>query len=144
MVPFAALMIPLFRLIVRFRLLDTHTGLILTSLASVFLIFFFRQSYKSFPKEMIQAARADGAGGFRILWSLAAPTLKAAHAAAALSSLRPSRPNHVWPLVVLQGNAQKSVLLFVSTLASAYFPEYAVVMIAILTSTLPLTVIVFG
>lgn len=144
MVPFAALMIPLFRLIVRFHLLDTHTGLILTSLASVFLIFFFRQSYKSFPKEIIQAARVDGAGEFRIFWSIVVPSMKATYAAAAIYSFMNSWNNYMWPLIVLQSNDQKTMQLFVSSLASAYFPEYGVVMNAILISTLPMIVIFFG
>lgn len=144
MVPFAALMIPLFRLIVRFNLLDTHIGLVLTSLASVFLIFFFRQSFKSFPKEIIQAARVDGAGEFRIFWSIVAPSMKATYAAAAIYSFMTSWNNYMWPLIVLQSNEQKTMQLFVSTLASAYFPEYGVIMNAILISTLPMILIFFG
>ena len=52
--------------------------------------------------------------------------------------------NYMWPLIVLQSNDQKTMQLFVSSLASAYFPEYGVVMNAILISTLPMIVIFFG
>ncbi len=143
MVPFAALMIPLFRLIVWFQLIDTHAGLILTSLASVFLIFFFRQSYTSFPKEIIQAARVDGAGEFRIFWSIVAPSMKSTYAAAAIYSFMNSWNSYMWPLIVLQSNEQRTMQLLVSSLASAYFPEYGVIMNAILISTLPMMIIFF-
>ncbi len=144
MVPFAALMIPLFRLIVRLNLLDSHLGLILTSLTSVFLIFFFRQSFKSFPKEIIQAARVDGAGEFRIFYSIVVPSMKATYAAAAIYSFMTSWNAYMWPLIVLQSNQKKTMQLLISTMSSAYFPEYGVIMAAILISTLPMIIIFFG
>jgi len=81
MVPFIALMIPLFRLIVKMHLLNTHSGLVLTRIASVFIIFFLRQSFKAFPYEIIQAARVDGAGEFRIFFSIFIPSMKSSYAA---------------------------------------------------------------
>ncbi|WP_337960916.1 carbohydrate ABC transporter permease [Caloramator sp. mosi_1] len=107
MVPFAALMIPLFRLIVKLKLLNTHAGLILTSLASVFIIFFFRQSFKSFPKEIIQAARVDGAGEFKIFTSIVVPSMKSTYAAAAIYSFMTSWNAYLWPLIILQTDKQK-------------------------------------
>ncbi len=144
MVPFAALMIPLFRLIVSFNLLDNHAGLILTSLVSVFLVFFFRQSFKSFPKEIIQAARVDGAGEFRIFCSIVVPAMKATYAAAAIYAFMTSWNSYMWPLIVLQSNEQKTMQLLISTLSSAYFPEYGVIMTAIIISTLPMICIFFS
>lgn len=143
MVPFAALMIPLFKMTVRLNLLDSHAGLILTSLASVFLIFFFRQSFKSFPEEIIQAARVDGAGEFRIFYSIVAPSMRATYAAAAIYSFMSSWNAYMWPLIVLQSNQNKTMQLLISTMSSAYFPEYGVIMTAIFISTLPMIIIFF-
>jgi lactose/L-arabinose transport system permease protein len=143
MVPFAALMIPLFKLIVKLNLLDTHAGLILTTLASVFLIFFFRQSFKSFPKEIIQAARVDGAGELRIFYSIVVPSMKATYAAAAIYSFMTSWNGYMWPLIVLQSNQNKTMQLLISTMSSAYFPEYGLIMVAIMLSTLPMIIIFF-
>lgn len=144
MVPFAALMIPLFRLIARLNLLDTHTGLILASLTSVFLIFFFRQSFKNFPREIIQAARVDGAGEFRIFCSIVVPSMKATYAAGAIYSFMNSWNAYMWPLIVLQSNQKGTMQLLISTMSSAYFPEYGLIMAAILISTLPMIIIFFG
>lgn len=143
MVPFAALMIPLFRLIVKFKLLNTHTGLILTSVASVFIIFFFRQSYKGYPKEIIQAARVDGAGEFRIFYSIVMPSMKSTYAAAAIYSFMMSWNNYLWPLIMLQTDNKKTMTLLISSLSSAYFPEYGVIMTAIVIATLPMIIIFF-
>lgn len=144
MIPFAALMIPLFKLLVSLGLLDSHSGLILTSLPSVFLIFFFRQSFKSFPKEIIQAARVDGAGEFQILASIVVPSMKATYAAGAIYSFMSSWNAYMWPLIVLQSNQNATMQLLISNMSSAYFPEYGVIMTAIFISTLPMIIIFFG
>jgi lactose/L-arabinose transport system permease protein len=144
MVPFAALMIPLFRLLVKFGLLNTHTGLIITSIASVFIIFFFRQSLKSFPKDIIQAARVDGANEFKIFFSIVVPSMKSTYAAAAIYSFMTSWNAYLWPLIVLQSDKQKTVTLLISSLSSAYFPEYGVIMAAIVIATLPMIIIFFA
>lgn len=144
MVPFAALMIPLFKLIVKFGLLDKHSGLILTSIASVFIIFFFRQNLKTFPKDIVQAARVDGAGEFRIFWSIVIPSMKSTYAAAAIYTFMTSWNAYLWPLIVLQTDKQKTMTLLISSLSSAYFPEYGVIMTAIVVGTLPMIIIFFA
>ena len=144
MVPFIALMIPLFRLIVKMHLLNTHIGLVLTSIASVFIIFFFRQSFKAFPYEIIQAARVDGAGEFRIFFSIFIPSMKSTYAAAAIYSFMSSWNAYLWPLIILQTDKQKTVTLMISSMSSAYFPEYGVIMTAIVIATLPIIIVFFG
>jgi lactose/L-arabinose transport system permease protein len=143
MIPFAALMIPLFRLIVQFNLLNSHFGLILTSLASAFMIFFFRQSFKSFPREIIQAARVDGAGEFKIFFTIVAPAMKSTYAAGAIYAFMSSWNAYMWPLIVLQTDQQKTMQLLISTMSSVYFPEYGVIMAAIVLSTLPMIAVFF-
>jgi lactose/L-arabinose transport system permease protein len=143
MIPFAAIMIPLFQIIVKLHMLNSHMSLVLISLASAFIIFFFRQSFKSFPKEIIQSARVDGAGEFKIFYSIVIPSMKATYAAAAIYSFMTSWNAYLWPLIVLQTNQQKTMQLLVSTMTSAYFPEYGAVMMAIVISTLPMITIFF-
>ncbi|MDP4105897.1 MAG: carbohydrate ABC transporter permease, partial [Bacillota bacterium] len=66
MIPFAALMVPLFRMFASISEvapgigIDTITAVILPTVTTAFLIFFFRQSTKMFPKEILEAARIDG------------------------------------------------------------------------------------
>nr|WP_244262205.1 carbohydrate ABC transporter permease [Thermoanaerobacter wiegelii] len=144
MVPLAALMVPLFRLIVELKLLNTHAGVILPSIASVFIIFFFRQSFKSFPKEIIEAARVDGASEIRTFFSIVVPSMKSTYAAAAIFSFTTSWNSYLWPLIVLQTDNQKTMTLLISNLSSAYFPEYGVIMTAIVIATLPTLIIFFA
>ena len=67
MIPFAALMIPLFSMMAKANLLDTHWAVVLPSVASVYIIFYFRQCTKAFPKELLDAARVDGVKEWQIL-----------------------------------------------------------------------------
>ncbi len=144
MVPFAALMIPLFQIIVMFNLLNTHFALIITSVTSVFIIFFFRQSFLTYPYEIIQAARVDGAGEFRIFLNIFVPSMKSTFFAAAIYSFMTSWNSYMWPLIVLQTNDKKTTTLLISYLSSAYVPQYGVIMTAIVISTLPIVIIFFA
>lgn len=137
-------MIPLFKLIVKLNLLNTHTGVIITGVASVFLIFLFRQNFKSFPKEVIQAARVDGAGELKIFYSIVMPSMKSTYAAAAIFAFMTSWNNYLWPLIILQTDKQKTMQLLLSTMASAYVPQWGVLMVAIVITTLPMIILFFA
>ena len=56
----AAIMVPLFVMMAKLTLINTFTAILLPSIASVFIIFYFRQSTKAFPSELRDAARVDG------------------------------------------------------------------------------------
>lgn len=79
MIPGQLLLIPLYLLIVRFGWTDSYQALIVPAMMSTFGIFMFRQTFKTIPQDLIDAARIDGANEFtilfRILWPLSTPTL---------------------------------------------------------------------
>lgn len=65
MVPFAATMIPLFQMFSKAGLLNTTAGFMLPTISTPFLIMLFRQSARSFPHDIIEAARIDGLNEFQ-------------------------------------------------------------------------------
>lgn len=142
MVPFAALMIPLFRLIVKIGLIDNFWGVVLPGIASSFLIFFFRQNFKSIPSEMIEAARIDGASELVIFFKIVLPPMKSTFAAAGIIVFMSHWNNYLWPLIVLQSESSKTLTLVISSLSSAYFVDYGVLMLGIAIATLP-TILIF-
>ena len=143
MLPFAAMMIPLFKLFSKMGLLNTHIAVILPTAATAFLIFFFRQSTKSFPKDLIEAARVDGLNELQIFFKIYMPTMKSTYAAAAIISFMGSWNNFLWPLIVLQTPDKKTLPLVISSLSSSYTPDYGVIMVAIIISILPMLIIFF-
>jgi lactose/L-arabinose transport system permease protein len=142
MVPFAALMIPLFRMFAGAGMLDSHIGVIIPTLAMPFMIFFFRQNTKTFPNDLMYAARVDGLSEMQIFFRIYVPTMKATYAAAGILSFMTFWNSYLWPLIILQSERQKTLTLAISSLSSAYFPEYGVIMVAIIIATAP-TLIVF-
>lgn len=150
MVPFSALMIPLFKLFaylnttpLKFMGLNTFWVIIVPSACSAFLIFFFRQNTKSFPKDILEAARIDGLGELAIFFKIFFPTMKSTYAAAAIITFMGSWNAYLWPLIALQSPEKKTVLLIISKIASSYSPDYGLIMIAIVITTIPTALVFF-
>ncbi len=142
-VPFAALMIPLFVTMAQLHLINTHTAVILPTVASIFVIFYFRQASKSFPMELRDAARVDGLREWQIFLFVYMPVMRSTYAAATIITFMASWNNYLWPLIVLQTNEMKTITLAVASLLSAYVPDYGVVMVATTLATLPTLLIFF-
>jgi lactose/L-arabinose transport system permease protein len=142
MIPFAAIMIPLFTMMSSLDLIDTKISVIIASLSNTFLIFFFRQSFRSFPTEIIEAARIDGSGEFYIYFRIVIPAMRSTFAAALIYAFMKEWNNYQWPLLTLQSTASRTLTLFISNLSSAYYVDYGQIMAAVLIATIP-TIIVF-
>jgi multiple sugar transport system permease protein len=104
MVPGMALFVPQFVLISNLGMVNTYLGLILPSLAIAgpFGVFLMRQYIMGLPDELIDAARVDGAGEFRIFAQIIAPLTKPALATLGILTFLGSWNNFLWPLVVAQ------------------------------------------
>ncbi len=144
MIPFAALMIPLFTMFAKAGLLDTHFAVILPTVATAFIIFYFRQSTKTFPKELIDAARVDGVKEWKIFVYIYMPIMKSTYAAAFIIIFMASWNAFLWPLIVLQSTSLKTINLVLSGFISAYTPDFGLIMIATVMSTLPSLFIFFA
>lgn len=151
MVPFAALMVPLFRLFSKFSdlgplkliALNTPMSVIIVAIATAFLIFFFRQNAQTFPRELIEAARIDGLGEFGIFVKMFMPTMKSCYAAAIVVTFMSSWNNYLWPLIALQSPEKRTLPLVLSAMGSSYTPDYGMMMVAVLIATIPTTIIFF-
>ncbi|HKX07824.1 MAG TPA: carbohydrate ABC transporter permease [Stellaceae bacterium] len=84
----------------RLGLLDTITAIALPYMASAFGIFLLRQTFKTVPRELDDAARVEGAGPLQILWRLYVPLAKPVYVAYALVSVSYHWNNFLWPLIV--------------------------------------------
>ncbi|MDR2535260.1 MAG: carbohydrate ABC transporter permease [Treponema sp.] len=142
MVPFAAVMIPLFRMFSQAKLLNTTLGIILPSLSTAFLIFFFRQNSVSFPMEIVQAARVDGLGEFGIYARIYVPVMTPTFAAAGIITFMGGWNNYLWPLIVLLKQESQTMPLLIAAITAGYTVDYGMLMLAVTICTLP-TVIIF-
>jgi lactose/L-arabinose transport system permease protein len=141
-VPFAALIVPLFMMFSRAGLMNSYAGMILPGIAAIFMIFYFRQNTKSFPRELRDAALLDGLKEWQVFFYIYIPVMRSTYAAAMIIVFMTNWNSYLWPLMVVQKNEMKTITLEVASLASAYTPDYGLIMIANVLATLP-TILVF-
>ena len=135
--------IPLFRMFGKMGLLNTTVGCILPTVSTAFMIFMFRQAAKSFPDEIIEAARIDGVGEWGIYFKMFLPIMKSTYAAAAIVSFMNAWNSYMWPLIVLQNENSKTMPILVSGLTARYTIDYGSMMLAVTISTIPMLIIFF-
>lgn len=100
-------LIPLYRITGYLGLNASLAGVIVPNLANAFGIFLMRQFIKGVPDELIEAARVDGASELRVLFQIVAPAVMPAIAALVLFAFVYHWNSYLWPLTVLQGNAEQ-------------------------------------
>ena len=100
-IPFQLLIIPIYVMIVRsYGLADSYLGMILPFAINSTAVFVFRQFFLQLPEELFSAARLDGAGELRVLWSVALPLVKPALLTATLLTFIGPWNEFLWPFLV--------------------------------------------
>jgi len=101
MVPFETYMVPLYLSMVKVGWVNTFPGLIAPYMVMSYGIFFIRQNVKaSLPDELLDAARIDGAGEFRIFHQVVLPMLKGPSGALAIFAFMQTWAAFIWPLII--------------------------------------------
>jgi multiple sugar transport system permease protein len=100
MVPGMATFVPQFVLVSNLGLANSYAGLVLPFLAGPFGVFLMRQFLMSIPDDLLEAARVDGAGEWRIFWRIVLPLCRPALASLGILTFLASWNNFLWPLVV--------------------------------------------
>src|SRR6478735_6330541 len=102
MVPLQMGVIPLYMLMARFGLAGHLSSVVLPYLCTAFGVFFMRQYVASaVPDELIEAAYMDGAGPFRVFWSVVVPAVRPAMAVLAMLTFLMAWNDFFWPIIVL-------------------------------------------
>jgi multiple sugar transport system permease protein len=122
-VPFQLLMIPLYVLIARdYGLGDSYIGMILPFAINSTAVFIFRQYFMQLPPELFQAARIDGAGELRTLWSVALPLVRPALLTAVLLTFIGPWNEFLWPFLITKQQSKQplavSLANYISTVQS--------------------------
>ncbi len=142
MVPFVAVLVPLFQMFTKAKLINSWAGFILPSISTPFLIMYFRNSARSFPKDTIEAARIDGLNEFQIFIRMFIPMMKPTYASAATITFMNAWNAYLWPKVIMQTNEAITMPMLVANTMGGYVIDYGVVMAAVTICSLP-TVIIF-
>ncbi len=141
-VPFETYMIPLYLLMKELKAIDTYQGIMAPYFIMSFGIFFMRQNYIAFlPEELLDAARIDGAGEWKIYWRIVLPLSSSALAALAIYAFINVWAAFIWPLLIINSSDLKTVELGLAGFQTAYTVEYGPLMAGSVISLLPILVI---
>lgn len=143
MVPQVATIIPLFKMVSKMKLLNTVWAFILPSISTPFLIMMFRQNSRSFPIDIMEAARIDGLSEFKIFFKMYMPVMKATYAAAAVITFMNAWNAYLWPKVVMSDNRAQTMPMLIANLAAGYTVDYGMLMMGVLFCSCPTMIIFF-
>ncbi|MBF0696287.1 carbohydrate ABC transporter permease [Actinomyces bowdenii] len=141
MIPFAATMIPLFRLFAGLGMINSLWAVVIPAVSTPFLILLFRQASRSFPHEVLEAARLDGLSEIGIFLRIYVPTMKSTYAAAAVVTFMTAWNNFLWPRIILVDSDVQTMPLLISNLSAGYITNYGVLMLAVLLASLPAMIV---
>jgi lactose/L-arabinose transport system permease protein len=137
MIPFAATMIPLFQVFAKLGMVNSLFAVIIPAVSTPLLILLFRQSSRSFPSEILEAARMDGLNELSIFARIYVPTMRATFAAAGVITFMAAWNNFLWPRVILIKNEVQTMPMLIVNLSAGYVTDYGVLMLAVLLASLP-------
>ena len=143
MVPAVVVLIPRFLLIDALGWVDTYAGLISTELVSVWGIFLLRQYFRTVPRELEDAARIDGAGAWRIFWSVSLPLAKPALATLGLFAFIEAWKNLLWPLIATRSMDMRTVEVGIASFHGMFVTNWPYQMAAAVTAVVPLVILFF-
>ncbi len=145
-IPFQLLMIPLYVLIARdYGLGDNYLGMILPFAINSTAVFIFRQYFLQLPKELFDAARIDGAGELRTLWSIALPLVRPALLTAILLTFIGPWNEFLWPFLITKQQAKQPLAValanYISTVAASTANPFGAILAGAVVLAVPVIVL---
>jgi multiple sugar transport system permease protein len=141
-IPGPLLIAPVYELLYHLNLLNTYTGLILPAMAPAFGIFLFRQAMlNAVPQEMLEAARIDGCGEFRIFLRIVFPVVRPMVGAFLLITFLGTWNNFIGPQVILQDVDKFPLSVAIAQLRGIYDTDYGMISAGTLVSIFPVMMV---
>ncbi|WP_432174333.1 carbohydrate ABC transporter permease [Streptomyces sp. Tue6028] len=138
MVPGQVLMIPQFLTLQEAGLLNTYWGVVLPQVPNVVAVFVFKQFFDGIPRELIDAARADGAGYLRTYWQIVMPVSKPVVSAVSIFVFVGVWNNFLWPLLVVTDPEMMTLPVGLTSVQDVFGVPYAQLMASCVLGAIPL------
>lgn len=140
-VPMSVLVVPIYQMISRSGLTDTYAGIILPQVLGVFTTMMLISFFQTIPDDLMDAAKIDGCGYFKILWHVIIVNSVTAIATALLYAFLSHWRSYMWPLLVTNKTEMRTVAVGLKYLISETSSAYQVMMAGALMSIIPLLVV---
>jgi multiple sugar transport system permease protein len=141
MVPPQVLIAPLFTEMVQLGLVDTYWGVILPQVAVPAMVFILVKFFEGVPRELEEAAFVDGAGRWRVFWTIVMPLSRPVLAAVAIFTFISTWNNFLWPFLVTTDPAGMTLPVGLVNVQSSFGVRYAQIMAALVIAGLPLLIV---
>jgi multiple sugar transport system permease protein len=141
MVPHQAILVPQFIFYRKIGLFDSHLGLILLGSFSVLGTFMLRQFFMGIHNDLIEAAKIDGAGHWRIFWSIALPVVKPAIATYGILRFIWTWNDYQNPLIFLRTDSLLTIQIAMQKFTTINGEFYSLIMAAAVSAILPLVIV---
>lgn len=145
MIPGEATFIPNYLTLSDWGLSNTYAGLVLPFLAYAFGTFLLRQSFRQFPRELYDAARMDGMGHLRFLWTILLPLSKPALTAVGMYVFITSWNMYFWPLIITRSTEMQTLQIGLNSLKTGEAANPGLLLAGAALSVIPtLALVIFG
>lgn len=142
MVPTQLGLIPSYMIMVKLGWLNTFQALVVPGLVNAFGIFWMRQYIaEAIPEELMEAAKIDGCGNFRIYWNIVVPVILPAFATLGIITFMTVWNDFLWPVTVLTDDSLQTIQIAIRSLNDIRYSDYGVILSATFWATLPLIVV---
>lgn len=148
MIPVEVSVIPMLLGMIKIGWASSYQALILPTVGNVFSVYIFRQFFLTFPNELEEAARMDGAGHFRLFWLIALPLARAPMIAAFVIIFTLNWNNFLWPLLVTFDESMKTLPVGIAAFTPVVgthtqLEGYSVAMAGVTVLSLPSLILFF-
>jgi len=140
-IPAQVAMLPLFLLLKQLGFINTYWGVIIPGMANIFGIFLIRQYALSIPDSLLDAARIDGAGEFRIYWSLVVPLCKPILVTLAIFTFLGAWNDFMWPLIILTDQEMYTLPVALANLVGEHVQDTELIMAGAVLTVLPVVLV---
>jgi len=134
-------MLPLFLLLKAMGLVNSVVAVVVPFMAGVFGIFMIRQYALGIPDDLLDAARVDGAGEFRIFWNVVLPVLRPILVTLAVFVFLSSWNEFMWPLIVLSDDAKYTLPVALASLSGEHVQDTELMMAGSVLTVLPVVLV---
>lgn len=140
-IPGQVAMMPLFLLLKSMGLINSWGGVIVPGMASIFGIYLVRQYALTLPDALLEAARIDGAGEFRIFVTIVLPMMKPVVVTSAVLAFLGSWNDFMWPLIVLSDSAMHTAPVALASLSREHVADGELMMAGSVVTVAPVLVL---
>lgn len=146
MVPFQAIMLPVYLITLKLHLVDSYSdiygyiGLVMPFAVSAFGIFLMRQAFLTIPKEMEEAAIVDGCNVFQVFWRVLLPMVKPSLAVLAIFTFIGSWGEFLWPSIVLTKESLYTLPVGVNNLQGMFSSNWRFIAAGSIISIVPIII----